>query len=376
MIKRKLIIDNYDTAAYGWTLSACKLTKGTQVQNFVNVPGRYAPLDLSTYLTDGQPYYGNANLAVTLESSEGTRDQRLTRIEALTNALDGRRMQIIHPDHPDRYLVGRVQVNPDYNDLAHCAVKLSAVCEPWLYNATETVTKVTAPTSTQAGKNLLDLSQATFQGGTYDPSTLTVTSDISNGYYCLIRASNFNDLLLSNLGQPFTFSIKEGVKGAAVSIVIYGERTSGALFQEVNSNYGARSITVTVAEDFTSIRFFEVRINRRWAKFSDHVTQVNQLQVEMGDTATEFEPYHLEGELPVELVNSGRMAVTPTLYVSGETVTVKQGGTSQALSAGTWVLPWLHLTPAEGSTDPASHWVTCSGGGTVEFVYREAVLAV
>lgn len=229
--KRRIIIGGYDTAEHGWTLSACKLTKGQQVQNFVSVPGRYAPLDFSTYLTDGQPYYGNAKLEVTLENSIGTRNQRLTRIELMANALDGRSWQIIHPDHPGRYLFGRVQISaPDVNDNAHCVVKLSAVCEPWLYNAEETVIRATLPANT--------------------------TNEIS-----------------------------------------------------------------------------------------------------------------------VELVNSGRLAVTPTLHVTG-TVTVKQGESRQTMSAGTWVVPWIHLVPAEGFNETATFPLQVSGSGTVEFVYREAVLAV
>ena len=56
MIKRQLILNNYKTAEDGlWTLAACKITKANQMQNFMDVPGRYAPLDLSTALTDGQP---------------------------------------------------------------------------------------------------------------------------------------------------------------------------------------------------------------------------------------------------------------------------------------------------------------------------------
>jgi hypothetical protein len=229
--KRRIIIGGYDTAEHGWTLSACKLTKGQQVQNFVSVPGRYAPLDFSTYLTDGQPYYGNAKLDVTLECSEGTRDQRLARIELMANMLDGRTWQILHPDHPGRYLVGRVQVSaPDYNDHAHCAVKLSAICEPWLYNAAETVIRATPPANT--------------------------TTEIS-----------------------------------------------------------------------------------------------------------------------VNLTNSGRLAVTPKLHVTG-TITVKNGENSQTLSAGEWVVPWIYIVPAEGFNETATFPLQVNGSGTVEFVYREAVLAV
>lgn len=150
MEKRKLILDSYDTAADGlWTLAACVLTKGEQVQTFIDVPGRYAPIDLTDYETDGQPYYGPANLDATLESSEGDRYARQARIDEMINALDGMRINIVHPDHPNHYLVGRVQFYPQYNDLAHAAVQIKAVCEPWLYKAEETFVRLISSTSEQ-----------------------------------------------------------------------------------------------------------------------------------------------------------------------------------------------------------------------------------
>ena len=145
MAKRQLILNGYKTAEDGlWTLASCKITKASQVQTFVSVPGRFSPLDLSTTLTGGQPYYGSAGLDAVLESSEGNRDARKERIQQMVNALDGYTVTIVHPDHPDRYLVGRVQINTNYNDPAHCSVSVSAVCEPWLYNATETQEEVQA----------------------------------------------------------------------------------------------------------------------------------------------------------------------------------------------------------------------------------------
>lgn len=139
MDKRQLILGDYHTASHSWTLASCKITKAQQVQTFVDIPGRYAPLDLSTSLTDGQPYYGTALLDARLESSEGARDARTARIDDLVHRIDGKSLHIVHPDHPDHYLVGRVQLQPEYNDLAHCAVLVSATCEPWLYKAEETV---------------------------------------------------------------------------------------------------------------------------------------------------------------------------------------------------------------------------------------------
>lgn len=145
MEQRKLLIGEYDTATDGlWTLSYCMITKAEQVQNLVDVPGRYAPLDLSTSLTDGQPYYSSAYLDATLESSEGDRSARQTRINDMVNRLDGLTWEITHPDHPEHYMVGRVQIYPQYNDMAHGSVTVYAVCDPWLYSKTVTVKTLTA----------------------------------------------------------------------------------------------------------------------------------------------------------------------------------------------------------------------------------------
>lgn len=144
MEKRALILGEYNTAVPGWTLAACHITKAVQVQTFVPIPGRPAPLDLSTELTDGQPYYDSAYLDATLELSEGDRPARQALIEELVNYADGRSLHIVHPDHPDHYLIGRVQVNAQYSDLAHCAVDIHAVCDPWLYAAMETEVILTA----------------------------------------------------------------------------------------------------------------------------------------------------------------------------------------------------------------------------------------
>lgn len=176
MEKRKLTIGGYDTAADGlWTLASCVLTKAAQMQTFVSVPGRVAPLDLSTYLTDGQPYYDNATLEAVLESSEGDRLARKLRIDLMVNYLDGRTLPIYLPDDPDRYLMGRVQVYPEYNDLAHCAVRVSAVCEPWLYAAAETVVPLEATKAEQ-------IAQLLNYGKLAVVPTLVVSGEVRIGY--------------------------------------------------------------------------------------------------------------------------------------------------------------------------------------------------
>jgi phage-related protein len=148
--KRKLILGTYDTDYDGlWTLAALELTDPEYQANFQEVPGRDGPLDLSTANTDGEPRYGSRTLSATLESSEGSRQDRQDRISEMVNQLDGRRMNIRHPDYPARYLTGRVQVKVLYNDMAHAAVTVTAICDPWLYNQEERAYTVTAGETAQ-----------------------------------------------------------------------------------------------------------------------------------------------------------------------------------------------------------------------------------
>lgn len=157
MIKRKIIFGTYDTAETGlWTLNAWNLSPAEHKSTLVEVPGRDGDLDLSTALTNGEPRYHSRTLTVRLESSEGDRLERQARIDTMTNWLNGWSMNIVLPDDELHYITGRVQVSPEYNDPAHAAVNLTAVCEPWRYAINETVRTVeaTAETATVSLTNM------------------------------------------------------------------------------------------------------------------------------------------------------------------------------------------------------------------------------
>lgn len=156
MQKRKIIIGSYDTAQEGlWTLAAWELSKAVAHEHYESVPGHNGPLDLSTVLTDGEPYYGSRELEAIFESSEGTRLEREQRIDNMINKLDGWRFNIILPDDPLHYINGRVQVEKLYNDPAHASVRITATCDPWRYNNAETVVGLIA-TSTEQTVSLIN----------------------------------------------------------------------------------------------------------------------------------------------------------------------------------------------------------------------------
>lgn len=150
MEKRKILFGTYDTAIDGlWTLTGWSLSSAQHRENYVTIPGRDGDLDLSAALTGGEPRYGSRALVATFESSEGTRLDRESTIDIMTNWLDGWRMNIVLPDDPDHYVTGRVHVQRDYNDPAHAAVTVTATCDPWKYLNRETITQLTAGAVTE-----------------------------------------------------------------------------------------------------------------------------------------------------------------------------------------------------------------------------------
>ena len=149
MEKRAIILGDYNTAARGWTLTSWALSAPKRKENLVDKPGGHGHWDLSTVLTDGEPVYGARTLTATLECSEGDRLSREAEIDTMVNDLDGLAMQIILPDKPLQYISGVVHVERLYNDMAHASVAVTAVCDPWRYNATETVINLTATTQAQ-----------------------------------------------------------------------------------------------------------------------------------------------------------------------------------------------------------------------------------
>lgn len=149
MQKRSILLGTYNTADYGWTLASWKLSDPEQKTNYVEKSGGDGSWDLSTALTDDIPRYRDRTLTAVLELSEGDRLSRKAEIARMTNLLDGMTETIELPDDPDHYLIGRVHVSEDYNDPAHAAVTVTAVCEPWLYSKTTITRSFTAGTTEQ-----------------------------------------------------------------------------------------------------------------------------------------------------------------------------------------------------------------------------------
>lgn len=210
MQKRKIIIGQYDTALEGqWTLTGWALGRAEARESYVDIPGHSGQLDLSAALTDGEPYYDNREFAATFESSEGTRLEREQRINAMVNKLDGWRHNIVLPDDPAHYISGRVRVEKLYNDPAHASVRVTAMCDPWRYSATETVVVLKA-TATEQTATLINngrcsvVPRITVSEGDvsvkFNTGDQLLTWALSPGEYLL------GDIYLKSGSAPLTYS--------------------------------------------------------------------------------------------------------------------------------------------------------------------------
>lgn len=207
MSTRKIVFGTYDTAADGLlTLTGWALSAPEYQSNMVEVPGRDGSLDLSTALTDGEPRYKSRTLTATFETSEGTREARKERLDTMVNWLDGWRMDIYLPDDTTHYITGRVHVAVEYNDLAHGAATVTAVCDPWRYSETETVVTLTAGSEAQTA-SLVN------SGRRSQAPTLTVDSDsqvtLVYGSYSWALGSGvyiLPDLILRQGSNSLTYS--------------------------------------------------------------------------------------------------------------------------------------------------------------------------
>ncbi|MBE6984305.1 MAG: hypothetical protein E7434_01585 [Ruminococcaceae bacterium] len=130
MDRRGLIVGNFDTAKYGFTMSKLSLSTPQAFEDWVEVEGMDGCLDFSEAAA-GYPLYQIRRLEAVFELSEGNLASREMIITEFIRSVHGKKCTIIHPNHGGKLLKGRVQLSKDFSNLAHAQVTLTAVCQPW-----------------------------------------------------------------------------------------------------------------------------------------------------------------------------------------------------------------------------------------------------
>ena len=141
-MKRYILFGKHNTA-YDWglLLTAKAVADAEPKTNYQELDGVSGTLDLTESLT-GEVAYAARLLTASFSASDGTAQEREALFRKVVAAIHGRRFQIVEPDNPDFYLVGRVKVKNEWHSHAYSTFDVEADCEPWRYALNESERRV------------------------------------------------------------------------------------------------------------------------------------------------------------------------------------------------------------------------------------------
>ena len=139
---RYFLFDKYNTW-YDWrlTLTGKDTTDPEPKTNYVDIDGAHGTLDLSEALT-GEVVYGDRTVTASFWSSEGSYQDRERVLREITAQLHGKKVQIVEPDDPGHFFLGRVKIKSRKKDAVHVEFTVEATCDPWRYAMEETERRV------------------------------------------------------------------------------------------------------------------------------------------------------------------------------------------------------------------------------------------
>lgn len=141
-MKRFFMLDKFNTW-YDWRLilTAKSAPKPEPKTNYVKLDGVSGSLDFTEALT-GEVAYDDRTVTASFSASEGDYVSREQLFRDITTALHGRKIQLIEPDDPEHYYLGRVRVLDWVNTPAYATFSIEATCEPWRYAVNESERRV------------------------------------------------------------------------------------------------------------------------------------------------------------------------------------------------------------------------------------------
>lgn len=139
---RHFYFDKYHTFHdWGLVLTDKSIPDPEPKTNYIQLDGVSGSLDLTEALT-GEVAYNDRTIAATFSASCGTYQQREAVRRQIAAAIHGRKVQIIEPDDPEHYFLGRVTIKDGTRHASYSTFTLEAVCEPWRYARAESVRQV------------------------------------------------------------------------------------------------------------------------------------------------------------------------------------------------------------------------------------------
>lgn len=146
MKMRYFLLGDYNTwDDWTLTLTAKEVLPPEPRTKYVTLAGASGSLDLTEALSGEVPYEDRMVRASFL-TSEGTFADRVRLLKDITAALHGKKVQIVEPDDPEHYFLGRVSIRSVEQTQVMLRLKIEAVCDPWRYALSQSVYKLVGGT--------------------------------------------------------------------------------------------------------------------------------------------------------------------------------------------------------------------------------------
>ncbi len=330
----------------------------------IEIEGADGDLDLTEFF--GEPKYENATHKFEF-STIVPQAQFLSLFSTVKNALHGKKMRIVLDDDPLFYYMGRVKVSSFTNERNIGMINIECDCEPYKYKVDETV-----HIANLYGKNIFDcqnpdvIHQAVASYSSLETG-IRVTLSQQTVYACSCFKVVPARLVV---GKKITASWKTQPEAADKYIFVIGYANDWIDAKKITETSFGSKLTMTVEESYANqYKYIAIWLYASKAvplNAGDYVDYTD-MQIEIGDAATEYEPYVSASNTVNELVPNSRKAVTPVLY-SSKPITVTKNGYTLAMAAETeYYVPEFELK--EGNNEFA-----ITGSGFVSFKYQEGSL--
>lgn len=196
-------------------LNAKSLIPPTPKTNYIQVEGRDGDLDFSEALT-GEVKYNNRTASFSFLLTEGSYSDREALIAEILSEIHGKKLEIAIDDDPDRYLLGRCYITQRTNTKAYGTITVECNCDPWFYNATETIRSFTISSQTNivlVNNGFKTLSPDITVTGSITLTFGTTSVSLTSGTYKLtdLKLKAGNNLLSATGSGTITFTYREGV---------------------------------------------------------------------------------------------------------------------------------------------------------------------
>lgn len=348
-------------------LSDAVIPPASPKTNYVDIPGADGSADLSE--AHGEMKYSDRTGAKFTFYMNPAGDLSEEAWEAkkkeISNRLNGLRCNISLDADPGYYWQGRCTVSDHSSNKKLRKFVVGARLAP--YKLKTDVTSAFVPFS---GKNLFDNTNLPLIGGSgCDVST------IDTGVRAKWRTGTYSYMVVRWLpvqmliGKTVTISATITKSGGAQAYLRIGYSNSDGTNRIAKTKlYGTGQTTLTIGADAANFEFLAVwfyATNGETATEGAYVDYAN-LQIELSDTATAYEPYAANADPQEVILTNARKTVCPSIIVTDE-ATVTVSGAEYALGEGSHKI--LDFQLHEGETP-----VTVSGTGAAAFVYQEGDL--